>query len=309
VFFRQLREIFIFSGRERNGILLLLFLLLFVLSADLLLPLIWKEPVCDTTAWREKAEAYFAGIASAGDSAKAQFSGKIDPNQVKVSMLLQMGIPKVLALHWVRYLEKGGHFKKREDLLKLYGMTPEKFEALKEHLVFSAPQDSTPQHSVPFVKPVEAAAPLRRDTLRSRPVQRRKMEVVEVNKADSAQLEALPGIGPTLASRIIKYRRLLGGYHDVPQIRKVYGMSEELWQRSSPHLTVDSAGISKIGINFLSLNELAHHPYIGFKYAKKIIKMRDTVGKFTSVEELATIFSPDSLHQLRPYLSLTATEK
>ena len=40
-------------------------------------------------------------------------------------------------------------------------------------------------------------------------------QLLEINKADSAQLEALPGIGPVLASReLLNTGRLLGGFHD-----------------------------------------------------------------------------------------------
>ena len=311
MFFRELREIFIFSARERNGMIFLLSILLFVVTLDLLLPLLLTQRVYDTTSWREKAEAYFARTAPAKDSVKVAFSEKIDPNRVQYSELLRIGIPEALASNWTRYLEKGGHLGKKEDLLKLYGMTPEKMAIVEPYLDFPAPKE-TGENNKGIRQRVLLTSYVagRKDSLkRSLPKQLRKVEIIEVNKADSAQLEALPGIGPVLASRIIRYRRLLGGFYEVSQLKKIYGMSEELWQRSSPHLAVDPSGISKLEINFLSLTELGHHPYIGFKNARKIIRKRETDGKFRSEEELSVIFSPDSLQQLLPYLSLTDPEK
>ncbi|MBN1108862.1 MAG: helix-hairpin-helix domain-containing protein, partial [Bacteroidales bacterium] len=55
----------------------------------------------------------------------------------------------------------------------------------------------------------------------------RPVEVIELNTCDSAMLEALPGLGPVLSARIIKYRKLLGGYVSAEQLREVYGLSEE----------------------------------------------------------------------------------
>ena len=311
MFLRELGEFFIFSKRERNGILLLLSILLFVVALDLMLPLFLKEQEYDMTVWREKAEAYFARSSSVGDSLKVQFSGTIDPNRVQISELLKIGIPANMAANWVRYLEKGGHFKSKEELMKLYGMTAEKLGTFSDYLYFPVSREAAPSRTDANRKfnhplPVQISG----DTLVRRPSKpSRRMEMVEVNSADSAQLEALPGIGPVLASRIIKYRRLLGGFYDASQLKKIYGMSEELWLRSSPHLTADPSGISKVEINFLSLTELGHHPYIGFRLAKKIVRKRDTDGRIRTKEDLATIISPDSLQQLLPYLSLTGREK
>ncbi len=38
------------------------------------------------------------------------------------------------------------------------------------------------------------------------------VQIIELNSSDSASLETLPGIGPVLSARIIKYRNLLGGF-------------------------------------------------------------------------------------------------
>src|SRR5665647_1059817 len=53
---------------------------------------------------------------------------------------------------------------------------------------------------------------------------RARVNRLDLNSADSLHLLEIPGIGPVFASRIIRYRTLLGGYYAVDQLREVYGM-------------------------------------------------------------------------------------
>ena len=62
--FKQVREIFIFTGRERNGLLVLLFLLLLLVCLDFALPILLPEKVYDVSAWKEEAEKFYAKIPS-----------------------------------------------------------------------------------------------------------------------------------------------------------------------------------------------------------------------------------------------------
>lgn len=47
---------------------------------------------------------------------------------------------------------------------------------------------------------------------------------VDVNTADAAELEWLPGIGPSLANRIVAYRTQHGRFHHPEELRGVSGM-------------------------------------------------------------------------------------
>ncbi|NSW93088.1 MAG: helix-hairpin-helix domain-containing protein, partial [Bacteroidales bacterium] len=73
--------------------------------------------------------------------------------------------------------------------------------------------------------------------------------LLDINSSDSAQLEALPGIGPVLSARIIKYRNLLGGFTAVDQLKEVYGLPEETFNLISKRLYADTLKIRKININ------------------------------------------------------------
>jgi len=302
--FSQLREIFIFTSKERNGTLLLLCLLFITLLLHRLLPLLIPEKEFDTTAWRKEAGQFYAGMAKGKEQKMIVFEGTINPNSPDSAVLAALGIPEKVAANWVKYLKKGGYFGKKTEVLKLYGMTPELYAKVERYLVIKtnqAPADQRKRLAGRVDRAVSTTG--KREPLpagSSFPEQ--KHPLLELNETDSVQLEALPGIGPVLASRIIRYRRLLGGYYEVAQLKEVYGMTDELWQKSSPFLTADPAAIQRIELNFLSVAEMGRHPYIGFRQAKRIIKRRDSQGKFTGTEALALLFTPDSLQRLLPYL-------
>jgi competence protein ComEA len=50
---------------------------------------------------------------------------------------------------------------------------------------------------------------------------------VNINLADRGELEELPGIGPTLAERIIAYREKTGGFRSVEELKQVSGIGEK----------------------------------------------------------------------------------
>lgn len=53
---------------------------------------------------------------------------------------------------------------------------------------------------------------------------------VDLNRASSAELDALPGIGPVLAARIVAYRDANGGFRAVRDLRRVQGIGEKLYR-------------------------------------------------------------------------------
>jgi competence protein ComEA len=53
-------------------------------------------------------------------------------------------------------------------------------------------------------------------------------QLVNVNQADATALDALPGIGPTLAGRIVDYRKLNGGFTKLSDLGKVAGIGKSL---------------------------------------------------------------------------------
>jgi len=62
---------------------------------------------------------------------------------------------------------------------------------------------------------------------------------VNLNTATSAQLESLPGIGPSTAAKIIDYRRKAGGFKTIESLMNVSGIGEKTFAKLKDSITVE----------------------------------------------------------------------
>lgn len=61
---------------------------------------------------------------------------------------------------------------------------------------------------------------------------------VDINRAGAEELTALPGIGETMARRIVDFRKEHGPFERVEDLLKVKGIGEKSFQKLRPHVTV-----------------------------------------------------------------------
>lgn len=71
------------------------------------------------------------------------------------------------------------------------------------------------------------AQPQERTQMAKRPI----AEKVDLNRATEQDFEALPGIGPVLAERIVEYRQSRGTFREVDQLRHVKGIGKKKFER------------------------------------------------------------------------------
>ncbi|MBQ6882467.1 MAG: helix-hairpin-helix domain-containing protein [Alistipes sp.] len=129
-------------------------------------------------------------------------------------------------------------------------------------------------------------------------------EPIEINRADSATLRRVVGIGEKTVVEILKYRLRLGGFHHIEQIREVRGVTPENYYKISQQICCDSNEIQKIDINFAPPETLRRHPYIPPGMLRRIIKFRTQKGGWSSTQELVRhkIVTQEEAERLRPYL-------
>jgi competence ComEA-like helix-hairpin-helix protein len=73
---------------------------------------------------------------------------------------------------------------------------------------------------------------------------------LDLNRATAEELDALPGIGPVLADRIVEHRRVHGRFQDVDELRAVRGIGPRLLERlrGRVHVGVDRADRTPAGV-------------------------------------------------------------
>jgi competence protein ComEA len=211
-----------------------------------------------------------------------------NPNTVSKNELIQLGIAEKTADNLLKFREKGGRFYKKEDFGKIYGISESDFKRLENYI---------------HIESATISNKVERDerTLSREPF------IVELNSADSAAYTQLKGIGPVIASRIVRYRNMLGGFYHSEQIKEVYGVSDSLYLSLLPYLSVDSLNINQLNINTLDAENLKNHPYINYTTANAIVKYRNQNGEYSSLDELDKLYSLDKsvIEKIKPYLKVS----
>ncbi len=93
----------------------------------------------------------------------------------------------------------------------------------------------------PVVMPIEESQPERssqKAPLDSPPARHAGARQVDLNQATLSDLEALPGIGPKLAQRVIEHRGEKGPFRSVDDLRQVRGIGRKKFDRLRPHVLV-----------------------------------------------------------------------
>jgi competence protein ComEA len=213
-----------------------------------------------------------------------------DPNTLDQAGWERLGLSERSIKTILNFRAKGGKFYKPGDLQRIWGLPPGFYERVEEHIQIQIRRPSF-ENAVPqsnFEKNKQVS-----------------LSPVNINTADSSELEKLPGIGPKLAGRINNFREKLGGFYSVEQVGETYGLPDSTFQRIKPYLNY-SGEVRKINMNRASLEELRSHPYIRWKMANAIVEYRKQHGDFIRVEDIMKVFLVEetAFKKMLPYLTL-----
>ncbi len=240
-----------------------------------------------------------------------------DPNTITEAEWQRLGISERLTQTILHYIEKGGRFRRAEDLRKLYGLRPDDYERLLPFVRIaripgnrqarSGFYSNTSENQQVAVKKTDSF--YRQNALKITasavyPYRVKKGTITEINMADSADWSRLPGIGEKLASRIVHFRDRLGGFYKADQVAETFGLPDSTFKKIKPFLTLNKPALQLIDINNASKEILQAHPYIRWQIAQGIIEYRRQHGNFQSVDELLQLgqMDPQKFEKMRPYL-------
>jgi competence protein ComEA len=210
-----------------------------------------------------------------------------NPNNLPDELWKKLGLSERQIKVIKNYEAKGGKFYKKEDLQKIYSITPADYTRLQAYIDIPGREFN---RTYPISKFAYKAKPL---------------VEVEINQADSAQLTEIKGIGPAFANRILKYRNRLGGFYRKTQLMEVFGLDSAKYNEIEKQVKIDPEKISKININTCDFDGLKRNPYLTFKQMNAIIQYRKQHGDYKSSSDLknVAILTDELIRKVEPYFS------
>ncbi|AQG78356.1 helix-hairpin-helix domain-containing protein [Spirosoma montaniterrae] len=321
------RDYFGFSHREARGFTVLIILTLLCLFIPFLYRFVANRKPADTSAADQRKLDSLVALMQAEDARQPAFGNRpdrdkttaerfsepklfnFDPNTVSVAGWQQLGLPRWLAERIDKYRSKGGQFRKKEDLLRIYDFPPDLYDQLEPYIVLQTPGNKVEgersfadKSDGRFGNEREPFKPTERPAFAERPA-KPTLQPFDINTADTSQLIALKGIGSTLAGRIVKYRDALGGFVSPEQFRNVYGLDSLAFDELRKFGQIRS-GPRKIPVNTATAEQLDRLPFLSRRQAQVIVNYREQHGAYTSAESLKPIRILDAgtIEKIAPYL-------
>ncbi len=156
------------------------------------------------------------------NTARRQYENfRFDPNTVSVEDLVRLGFSQKQAETIDAYRQKGGRFARKADFARSYVVEDSVFKRLEPYI---------------------------------------DIPLLDINTADSAQFDALPGIGPYFAAKMVSYRRELGGYSFPEQLMDIWRFDSVRFSGLKDLITVGPSAPFRLWT--LPEDSLKFHPYI-----------------------------------------------
>ena len=315
---RFISDYFNFTKKERTGIIVLLILIIILIILPFLFPFFIRQKPVDVTTFKKQIEMLSAKQFDTTDKyAKRNYSddnfqnyretdekrgyskqikGELfyfDPNTLDYAGWKRLGIKDKTVKTIQNYIAKGGRFYKPADIGKIWGLHKDEV-----------------QRFIPFVQ-IQNTNNISSTEIKlhqTKPYEKEKFApaIIDINKADTTILIALPGIGSKLSQRILSFRDKLGGFYKVEQISETYGLPDSTFQKIKPRFSINNNSVHQININTATVDEMKAHPYLRYALANAIVQYRIQHGMYILVDDIKKIMlvTEDVFNKIGPYLKV-----
>ena len=117
-----------------------------------------------------------------------------------------------------------------------------------------------------------------------------EITTVDINKATLKDFTAIEGVDEYLSERIIKYRSKLQGFSFKEQLFEVWGLDELMANKILSTFSIKNKPIiKKVNINTASFKEVLSNPYIDYELCIQIFDYKDEVAELQSISEIKNI--------------------
>lgn len=302
----HMKDLLNLHSGERRGILVLMTLLMVLGFWAVYEQWYRVPPERDLAPVKAKLDAWVAQRKTQRTDTVEVVRFPFNPNSIGREEWRALGLTDKQVDGIERYMDKGGKFRTKKDVGRMYTISPELFAELSPFILL--PDSFERKRYEPRER---KSYPDRwpRDSTRERTTYARYTpRSVELNTADTLELTTIRGIGPAFARGIVKYRDGLGGFYTMDQLNEVYLLKDKPDQVEAlkEFLILDTLAIRKIPINSCTVEELAAHPYLRWKLAKPLIAYRTQHGPFKKVGDITgcALIDVALLRKLAPYLSV-----
>ena len=305
----KVNEYFTFSLRERNGILVLSFVLIILqVSIWVLHFLPDPDPLKLDAITMKKLAEFEVELRNKTKSEKRLFKSfsnrdtiqkknkeelfVFNPNTLTEEGWMHLGFSEKQTSAIIKWRERSGKFHNKEEVSKVWVINPEKFKRLESYISIPV---SDQRDTISFVPKYTSKKAY------EKPI----ASLVELNSADSTLLSTLPLIGEGRARSIIRYREFLGGFISVNQLSEVRNLPDSVIKLLIPKIKIDLSKVKSLNINLLDANGL-RHPYLPKAQANMIVNFRHEHGNFKTIEDLKQLplFNDDLYRKIAPYLTV-----
>lgn len=168
-------------------------------------------------------------------------SFRFNPNTASHEDLCRLGFSSKQAQSIINYREKGGRFRRKADFAKSFVVADSVYARLESYI---------------------------------------DIPLLDLNLADSAAFDALPGIGGYFASKMVAYREQLKGYSYKEQLMDIWKFDQEKFDALSDLVTVSPGSVTPYPLWTYPADSLRKHPYIkNYETARAIVLYRETTPR------------------------------
>jgi competence protein ComEA len=300
---RFLKDYFTFNKSERRGIFVLLAIIVLLIAFHASIPHFVTKRHYDFAAFAKDVETFEANRIILEETRKSRYERRdfdfknpdksagvskltpfpFNPAEMQAGDWKKLGLTDKQVRTIENYRSKGGSFRIKNDVRKLYCISPEEYEILE-----------------PYIQLPETLPPKEFSAKR----EPEKKIIVELNTASDEELQQLKGIGKYFAEKIIKRRNALGGYCHAEQLREIPKMDSSRYEQILPFIEINQAAILKMDINTVSFEELSKHPYIGYNVALSLTNYRAKHGPFLQLPDIkkSALVTETLYAKISPYL-------
>ena len=168
-------------------------------------------------------------------------SFRFNPNTASHEDLCRLGFSSKQAQSIINYREKGGRFRRKADFAKSFVVADSVYARLESYI---------------------------------------DIPLLDLNLADSAAFDALPGIGGYFASKMVSYREQLKGYSYKEQLMDIWKFDQEKFDALSDLVTVSPGSVTPYPLWTYPADSLRKHPYIkNYETARAIVLYRESTPR------------------------------